>query len=156
LTQRSAGPACESIVTLDGSGLRDGDYAGLSFLISTYGFIGLTKEADQNYLVMCARPTNDKSIFGNLVDNQPAVEYARVPVTADKVTVKAYGNFEDGKDECEFYYSDGEAWKKLGVTHNLVWKMDQFVGCRFGLFLYSTKEIGGTAEFSKYMYNILK
>jgi len=38
----------------------------------------------------------------------------------------------------------------------MVWKMDQFVGCRFGLFLFSTKEIGGTAEFSKFKYSILK
>jgi hypothetical protein len=69
--------------------------------------------------------------------------------------VKAYGNFVDGKDECEFYYLDGSEWRKLGITHKMIWKMDQFVGCRFGLFLYSTKEIGGTAEFSKFRYNIL-
>jgi beta-xylosidase len=156
LTQRAMGPACEAMVTLDGSELKDGDYAGLCFLISTYGFIAITKEAGQNYLVMSARVADYKSIFGNLVDNQSAVEYARIPITVDKVTVKAYGNFLDGKDECEFFYRDGEAWKKLGFTHNLVWKLDQFVGCRFGLFLYSTKEIGGTAEFSKFRYNILK
>ncbi len=156
LTQRAMGPACEAMVTLDGGELKDGDYAGLCFLISSYGFIALTKEASQNYLVMCARPTDDKSIFGNLVDSQTAVEYARIPVTSNKVKLKAYGNFVDSIDECEFYYKDGEAWEKLGITHNLVWKMDEFVGCRFGLFLFSTKEIGGTAEFSKFRYNILK
>jgi beta-xylosidase len=156
LTQRTMGPACEAIVTLDGSELNDGDYAGLCFLISSYGFIALTKEAGQNYLVMCARPTDDKSIFGNLVDKKPGIEYASIPVSEGKVTLKAYGNFVDNIDECEFYYQDGGTWKKLGITHNLVWKMDQFVGCRFGLFLYSTKEIGGIAEFSKFRYNILK
>jgi hypothetical protein len=39
------------------------------------------------------------------------------------------------KDECELYYQDGEEWKKIGITHNMVWKMNQFVGCRFGLLL---------------------
>jgi beta-xylosidase len=156
LTQRTMGPACEAIVTLDGNELKDGDYAGLSFLISSYGFIALTKQEGQFYLVMCARSTEDKSIFGNLVDNQVAVEYERVSVTSDKITLKAYGNFVDGIDECEFYFQAGEEWKKLGVIHNLVWKMDQFVGCRFGLFMYSTQEIGGIAEFSKFRYNILK
>ena len=156
LTQRAMGPSCEASVTLDGSELKDGDYAGLCFLISSYGFIGLTKEAGQNYLVMSARTTDDKSIMGNLVDSLPATEYERIPVTVDKVTVKAYGNFVDGIDECEFYYLDGQTWKKLGISHNLVWKMDMFVGCRFGLFMYSTKKIGGTAEFSKFRYNILK
>jgi beta-xylosidase len=155
LTQRAMGPACEAVVTLDGRDIKEGDYAGLCFLISSYGFIALTKEEGQYFLVMCARATDDKSIFGNLVDNQPAVEYARIPVSTSKITLKAYGNFIDNIDECEFYYQDGEEWKKLGITHNLVWKMDQFVGCRFGLFLYSTKEVGGTAAYSKFRYNVL-
>lgn len=156
LTQRSMGPSSEAIVTLDGSGLKDGDYAGLGFLISTYGFIALTKENGKNYLVMCGRKGEDKSIMGNLVDNLPAIEYEKIPVNENKITLKAYGNFVDGVDECEFYHLKGENWQKLGVTHNLVWKMDQFVGCRFGLFMYSTKDIGGSAEFSKFRYNILK
>ncbi|MDT8715918.1 glycoside hydrolase 43 family protein [Clostridium sp. 19966] len=155
LTQRTMGPRCESVVTLDGSGLKDGDYAGLCLLISSYGFIALTKEEDKTYLVMCARVAEDKSIFGNLIDDQPAAEYQRIPLNTDKVTLKAYANFEDLKDECEFYYKDGDTWNKLGITHNLVWKMDQFVGCRFGLFLYSTKEMGGIADFSDFIYNTL-
>jgi beta-xylosidase len=156
LTQRAFGPACEAIVTLDGSELKDGDYAGLCFLISSYALIALTKEDGKYFLVMLARNTDDKSIFGNLVDNEPGVEYARMPVSEARITLKAYGCFVDKRDECEFYYQDGEEWRKLGITHNMVWKMDQFVGCRFGLFLFSTKEIGGTAEFSKFKYNILK
>jgi len=155
LTQRSTGPACEASVTLDGSELKDGDYAGLCFLISTYGFIGITKEAGQNYLVMCAKVTSDKSIFGNLIDNEPAVEYARIPVKGDKVRLKAYGNFIDNIDECQFFYKDDNEWKKIGITHSMIYKLDMFVGCRFGLFMYSTNEIGGTAEFSRFRYNIL-
>ena len=41
---------------------------------------------------------------------------------------------------------------KLGETHKLFFKLDHFVGCRFGLFLFSTKETGGTAEFSGFRY----
>ncbi|MCB2307044.1 glycoside hydrolase 43 family protein [Clostridium estertheticum] len=156
LTQRTMGPDCEAVVTLDGSELKDGDYAGLCLLISSYGFIALTKEDDQSYLVMCARVVDDKSIFGDLIDNQPAVEYARIPVKGDKVTLKAYGNFVDNIDECKFYYKDGDEWNKLGITHLMVYKLDMFVGCRFGLFMYSTKEIGGVAGFSQFRYNTLK
>jgi beta-xylosidase len=156
LTQRAMGPACEAIVTLNGEELKDGDYAGLCFLISSYGLIALTKEGDKYYLVMLARATDDKSIFGNLVDNEPGNEYARIPISKPMVTIKAFGYFIDNQDKCEFYYEDAGTWKKLGITHNMVWKMDQFVGCRFGLFLFSTKEIGGAAEFSEFKYNILK
>lgn len=155
LTQRAMGPTCEATVTLDGSELKDGDYAGLCFLISSYGLIALTKEDGKYYLVMLARDYEDKSIFGNLIDNEPGTEYARIPLSGNKVRLKAKGDFEKNRDECEFYYQDVEKWKKLGVTHNMVWKMDEFVGCRFGLFLYSTKEIGGVAEFSEFKYNII-
>lgn len=156
LTQRTMGPACEAIVTLDGSELKNGDYAGLSFLISSYGLIALTKEKEQYYLVMLARTIKDKTIFGNLVDSKPGEEFGRVPINGSRVILKAHGNFEDGIDECKFYYQAEEGWKKLGITHNMAWKMDEFVGCRFGLFLYSTKEIGGTAEFSEFKYIIMK
>jgi beta-xylosidase len=156
LTQRAMGPTCEATVTLDGSNLKDGDYAGLCFLISSYGLIALTKEHSKYYLVMLARDNGDKSIFGNLIDNEPGTEYARIPISGNKVILKAKGYFENNRDECEFYYKDVEEWKKLGITHNMVWKMDQFVGCRFGLFLYSTREIGGVAEFSEFKYIILQ
>lgn len=155
LTQRTMGPACEAIVTLEGSELKNGDYAGLCLLISTYGLIALTKEDGQYYLVMLARDTEDKSIFGSLIDNKAGTEYGRIPVSSSNVILKASCNFVDNKDECEFYYKDKGEWKKIGITHNMVWKMDQFVGCRFGLFLYATKEIGGIAEFSEFKYNIL-
>lgn len=155
LTQRAMGPACEATVTLDGALLKDGDYAGLCFLISSYGFIGLTREAGQYYLVMTARPAADKTIFGKLVDTKPGTEYARVPVDQAKVTLKACGNFAGNADECDFYYLHGGEWIKLGVTHHLVWKMDHFVGARFGLFLYATKETGGAADFSQFKYEIV-
>ena len=77
-------------------------------------------------------------------------------IRGNKVTLKAYGCFVDYKDECEFYYKEGIGWNKLGITHNMVWKMDQFVGCRVGLCFFSTKEFGGIAEFSNFKYNILK
>lgn len=155
LTQRAMGPQCEAIVTLDGSYLKNGDYAGICFLISTYGLIAMTKEEDKCYLVMLARESNDKSIFGNLVDGEPGAEYERVLLGRNKVTFKAKGNFIDGRDECEFYYLNGTEWKKIGVTHNMIWKMDQFVGCRLGLFLFSTKEFGGYADFSEFKYSII-
>lgn len=155
LTQRAMGPACEAIVTLDGSELNDGDFAGLCFLISTYGFIALTKDAGQYYLVMMARSTDDRSMGGNLIDNEPGTEYARIPINENKVTLKAYGNFVNNTDECLFYYWDSEGWEKLGITHQLVYKLDHFMGCRIGLFLFSTREIGGTAGFSNFEYNVL-
>lgn len=156
LTQRSIGPGCEAVVTLDGSRLKDGDYAGLCFLISTYGFIALTREAGQLYLVMKGRPQDGNSIFGSLVDNDPGVEYARIAVNNSLVTLKACGNFVRRTDECDFYYLDNGSWIKLGIAQKMQFKLDMFVGARVGLFMYSTKEIGGEADFSRFTYQVRK
>ncbi|MDO7908768.1 glycoside hydrolase 43 family protein [Paenibacillus sp. JX-17] len=156
LTQRTIGPACEAVVTLDGSGLNDGDYAGLCLLIGTYGFIALTKESGQIYLVMIARETEDSSLFGSLIDQEPGTEFARIPVYDETITLKAAADFTNNIDICQFYYKsrqNDEVWKPLGITHQMFYKLDHFMGCRFGLFLYSTRETGGTADFSNFQYH---
>lgn len=154
LTQRAMGPACEATVTLDGSGLSDGDYAGLCFLIGTYGFIGLTKEHGRFYLVMAAREAEDASIFGSLIDAQPAAEHARVPVASPRVTLRAYGQFANNQDECTFYYEDENEWVQLGTPHKMIYKLDHFMGCRIGLFMFSTQAAGGWADFSNFEYKV--
>lgn len=156
LTQRSMGPACAARVTLDGSGLNDGDYAGLCFLIGTYGLIALTKEAGQYYLVMQSRESQDASIFGNLIDQEPATEHARIPIQGAVVTLQGSANFVENQDECRFAYLDGSEWKSLGIAHKMVYKLDHFMGCRIGLLLYSTQEIGGRADFSNFEYELLE
>lgn len=155
LTQRAMGPKCEATVTLDGSDLKDGDYAGISFLIGTYGLIALTKEQGQLYLVMLARESEDDSIFGNLIDSKPGTEYARVAIGTDQVKLKATGNFVNNIDECTFSYLEDGVWKEIGINHHMVYKLDHFMGCRIGLFLFSTEQTGGIAKFSNFEYNVL-
>lgn len=152
LTQRMSGPVCESIVSVDGTSLKDGDYAGICALQGCYGFIALTKEAGQYYLVMIAKEENDKTLSGKKGDIEPGKEYARIPVESSKVTLKVNANFEDMIDEAEFYYQDKEEWIKLGITHKLYFKLDHFVGCRVGLFMFSTKNIGGQVDFEHFEY----
>ena len=115
----------------------------------------MTKDDGQYHLVMQARKAPDTSIFGSLVDQEPATEYARIPVTGPVVTLRASANFIDNQDECRFAYLDGTEWKELGNPHKMVYKLDHFMGCRVGLFLFSTQEIGGEADFSDFEYQIM-
>ncbi len=152
LTQRMRGPISEASVTVDGSALKDGDHAGICALQGCYGLIAITKEAGQYYLVMLAKDAEDNTLFGKPDDKVPGKEYARVPLESDKVTLKLRANFEDYTDEVEFYYQNNEEWVKLGITHKLYFKLDHFMGCRIGLFLFSTKKIGGKADFTNFVY----
>ena len=51
-----------------------------------------------------------------------------------------------------FYLKDGEKWTKVGAAHRLFFKLDHFTGCRFGLFVYSTRQTGGKAVFTDFKY----
>lgn len=158
LTQRTIGPRCGAEVTLCGSELLDGDYAGLCTLQGDYGFIALTKEAGQTFLVMAEKePAEGYSGMGS-VDANPGKIVEKFPIDSDTVILRAECEFAPDKDTAEFFFATvtggmQTVFRKLGETHKLHFKLDHFVGCRFGLFLFSTKETGGVAEFSKFRYD---
>ncbi|MDF2942577.1 MAG: glycosyl hydrolase 43 family protein [Herbinix sp.] len=154
LTQRMMGPSCEAIVTVDGSALKDGDYAGICALQGCYGLIAITKEKGQYYLVMIAKELKkDDNIWGEPGgDKLPGTEYDRIPLDNNKITLKVHANFEDNIDIAEFYFQKDNDWIKFGITHKLYFRLDHFVGCRTGLFLFSTQEIGGEADFEHFTY----
>ncbi|MBQ9767445.1 MAG: glycoside hydrolase 43 family protein [Lachnospiraceae bacterium] len=154
LTQRTVGEHCAAEVTLDGSELRDGDYAGLCALQGEYGLIALTKEKGQYFLVRMKKRKNEERVWMGSVDTEPGEELVRIPIEENKVTLRMICDFSLGKDTAEFFWRTEEepVWQKLGETHQLYFCLDHFVGCRFALFLYSTKETGGVAEFTKFVY----
>ncbi len=156
LTQRMTLPSCEASVTIDGSALRNGDYAGICALLGCYGLIALTKEAEQYYLVMLAKEPGDPHSMGKPLDMEFGKEYARVPVENSEIRLKIHANLQDRIDEVEFYYQNKDEWKKLGITHKIYFQLDHFAGCRFGLFMFSTKQVGGVADFKNFYYTCFK
>ena len=149
LTQRTVLPACEASVTVDASQLRDGDYAGICALQGCYGLIALTRRDGKYFLVMKAREP------GNSPDGRlqaPEEEFARIPFSSSAAELKVSCDFHDMTDKAEFFYRAGDRWMKLGITHQLRYLLDHFMGCRFGLFAYSTEQAGGTADFSNFRY----
>ena len=80
LTQRTMYPGCAAEVLVDGSGLGEGDYAGLCLLESAYAFIGLTRRNGELWLVMKNRKAPD-GLWGERRDVEPGDELAAVKVT---------------------------------------------------------------------------
>ena len=142
LTQRTRLPACAAEVTVDGSDLREGDTAGLCLLIGSYGLIGLTREADGFALTVRARKPGEKE----------ERETARVPVPGPAARLKAAVQFDGGEGTVWFFRRQDGEWEPLGEPHRMRFSLDHFTGCRFGLFLYATKETGGSAGFSRFVY----
>lgn len=153
LTQRMFFPNSEAEVLVDGSKLKEGDFAGLCALQSCYGFIGITKEMNQYYLVLIVRELKDSSMQDLTPDYLPGTICEKVKLETSKIRLKLAADFTDMQDTVEFFSEIDGNWKKIGKKHKVYFKMDHFMGCRYGLTIYSTKEIGGGAVFKEFRYH---
>ena len=79
-------------------------------------------------------------------------EIEKIELEGNEVTLKLNVDFTNMKDEASFYYKKKYWWEFFGKKHKLSFKLDHFTGCRFGLFVYSTKTTGGSATFKSFNY----
>lgn len=136
LTQRTIGPVCSGSTSLDVSKMKEGDFAGLSMLQKNYGLVGVKVENGQKLIVMINTST------GKLIEEQ------QVSLTQRNVFFKINCDFTNKKDEANFFYSlDGKTWKPIGKTLKMTYTLPHFMGYRFGLFNYATKNPEGYADF---------
>ncbi len=136
LTQRTIGPVCSGAVSLDISNMKDGDFAGLGLLQKNYGLAGVKITGDSKAVVMI-----------NASTGKP-VEAQKIPLDQKVVYFKAECNFTNRKDVADFFYSlDGKTWIRLGTQLKMTYTFPHFMGYRFALFNYATKNIGGSADF---------
>ena len=136
LTQRTIGPVCSGAVSLDISNMKDGDFAGLGLLQKNYGLAGVKITGDSKAVVMI-----------NATTGKP-IEAQKIPLYQKVVYFKAECNFKNRKDVADFFYSlDGKTWIPLGTQLKMAYTFPQFMGYRFALFNYATKNIGGAADF---------
>lgn len=136
LTQRTIGPVCAGSVCMDVSGMKDGDYAGLSLFQRKYGQVGVKMVDGKKYIVM----VNGES-------DEP-VEVEKLPLAGKVVYFKTECDFRNRTDIGYFYYSlNGKDWKQIGNTLKMRYTMPHFMGYRFALFNYATKETGGYVDF---------
>lgn len=136
LTQRTIGPRCTGTTLVDISRMKDGDFAGLSMLQKKYGLTGVKCEGRSKSLVMIN------------AESGKALEVQRIPVDQDKIYLRIECDFTGMKDVANFSYSlDGRSWKAIGSELHMSYTLPHFMGYRFGLFNYATKEAGGYADF---------
>jgi len=154
LTQRAVGPKSSAVVTVDGNGLKNGDFAGLCALQGSYGAIALAKENDELFVVMMARTEDYEIKMGAVKDASSPQILEKVKLAGTRATLKVTGDFENMKDEARFYVKTDGQWQQVGKAKKLRFGLDHFVGCRYGLFYYSTLATGGMAEFKEFRYQI--
>ncbi|TRX28868.1 glycosyl hydrolase 43 family protein [Flavobacterium franklandianum] len=142
LTQRTFGPESSAATLIEVSKMKEGDLAGLSLLQKEYGFIAVKIENGSRKIVMIEAAKGIPK------------EVASVPLNQDKVYFKAECDFKNKADKGKFYYSlDGNKWVAIGSTIKLPYTLPHFMGYRFGLFNYATKNVGGFADFDYFHIN---
>ncbi len=146
LTQRMAFPGCSGTITVDASGIKEGDYAGICALQGCYKLIAITKQQGQYFAVVMGRPVDDPR-------REKPVVYAKKWLESPRATFKLTADFFYMKDEVRFFIKEQE-WLNMGDSLKVRFRLDHFTGCRFGLFMFSTTEAGGFADFSNFQYEI--
>lgn len=136
LTQRTEGPQCSGVVSLDLSQMKDGDCAGLAAFCSEPGTIAVIQENGKKYLVMTDRN----------------VEKARVALNRNQVYLKMDCDFTT--DDAVFSYSlDDKSWTQLGDKFHMIFSMAHFTGNKFAIFNYATKTAGGYVDVDFFRYS---
>jgi len=78
------------------------------------------------------------------------IAYLRVEVDVAPVDAPAEDEYKLNarrKDQSYFYYStDGKTWTRIGNAIRMPYSMPHFMGYRFGIFNFATKEIGGYVD----------
>jgi len=136
LTQRTFGPESSGSAAMDVSNMKEGDFAGLSLLQKKFGLVGVKVENGRKSIVMVH------------AESGKAIEAERFPLSKNVVFLKAECDFNQRKDTGYFYYSlDGNVWTRIGSPLKMEYSMPHFMGYRFGLFNFATKEVGGFVDF---------
>lgn len=136
LTQRTFGPESSGATLVEVSKMKEGDVAGLSLLQKEFGWVAVKIENGSKKIIMTS-----------VVKGIPK-EIESVPLNQDKVCLKAECDFKNNADTGRFYYSlDGKKWVSIGDAIKLPYTLPHFMGYRFGLFNYATKNTGGYADF---------
>lgn len=129
LTQRAEGPSCSSVIKLDTSGMKAGDYAGLSAFQFKYGNVGVYVSDDGTKKIYMANNGgySDSATVGDSYNNiieQTNLSGNEIYLKVDFLfnTVDSTGNSSYNIDKANFYYSyNGADWKKnrRGVEYGI-------------------------------------
>ncbi len=142
LTQRTIGPKCVGETKINVSKMKEGDVAGLMLLQVKYAFAGVRYENGEKYIVMV-----------NAGADKPGEEI-KIPLKGKYVYFKATCDFTNMRDMADFYYSiDGKKWNKIGTPLHMKYTLPHFMGYRYGLFSYATKNTGGYVDFDYFSIN---
>jgi len=153
ITQRMEGPKCKGVISMDISKMKDGDVAGFSAFNGHSGLLSVNMEGDKKYLTMSTNVV-DLEDDSKAVRSVDVEEKARVELSKDVIYLRIDGDFNLHKDLATFYYSlDNKNWIPIGTEFKMLFDYRKlFMGTKFAIFNYATKELGGSVDIDFFDY----
>lgn len=149
LTQRMFAYYSDTTATLgttkmDVSNMKDGDIAGLAIFQDPYGYIGVKRDGNKNYVVM----VNNGEVIDSVETDANTLYFRADPIFGSGAAPLYGGEVTPGTRMASFYYStDGENFTRLGNELQMEFRLTIFTGNKFCLFNYATEETGGYVDF---------
>lgn len=156
ITQRMT-ENCRGEVCIDISKMKDGDRCGLAAFNGDSGFLTVCKENGKLTLVL----TEEKSVFRQPrdIDRVDTKVLATVNMKKNQKTVwlRVNGDFRHQKDVATFGYSlDGKRWTDFPDEVKVPFDYRRFfMGTKFAIFNYATKQLGGYVDVDYFHYSEL-
>lgn len=161
ITQRMEGAVCSGIVCMDISKMRDGDRAGFAAFNGHSGVLVVSRDGRQTSLSMQSQvmylSDHDKPDKNHAIDSVDIEEAERVSIKRNRIYLRIDGDFNLGKDIATFQYStDGKQWKYIGKPFQMRFDYQKvFMGTRYAIFNYATKQTGGCVDVNYFKSNNL-
>ncbi|KAI1810840.1 glycoside hydrolase family 43 protein [Poronia punctata] len=148
LTHRIHGEFPVGTIKVDISDLADGDRFGLAAFRDRTAYIGIHRSGDVNTLALVHNITQDESTW-DTIENGTVI--ASEELASDTTTLWLRAELDAraaGSYAANFSYSlDGDEFVQLGDEPYTMWtNWAYFMGYRFGIFNYATKELGGAVH----------
>ncbi|MDL2220986.1 glycoside hydrolase 43 family protein [Parabacteroides sp. OttesenSCG-928-N08] len=135
LSQRTEGPTCRGILSIDVSRMKEGDVAGMGAFCAEPGLISVVMEGGEKQLVMTDR----------------GEEKERKPLIKEQLFLRMDCDFTS--DIATFFYSyDKTTWHRLGSDFKMIYNLVHFMGNRFAIYNYATQSPGGYVDIDRFEY----
>ena len=99
----------------------------------------------------------EQSVFGanRTIARTDRTVVSSVPFVGTSVWLRVSADFTAGADFATFDWSvDGQAWRPIGSRVPLSFDYTRFfMGTKFGLFAYATKELGGWVDVDAFVFS---
>lgn len=157
ISQRMKGPKSSAVISLDISKMKDGDNTGLAAFNGDSGILTIKKTGKKNVLTMSEESVSlsdrAKEITGVKKNVKDSVE-----IKSNKIYLRMDVDFNPGKDIAKFYYSlDNKNWNKIGSDYKMIFDYRRFfMGTRFAIFNYATKQAGGYVDMDFFKFKMMK